>query len=410
MPDAELIATLRNKYQALRLVMAEKVRRRWAACEARAIGWGGITAVAAATGLSHPPIRAGLAEVQGDASRSEEAPQPEGQRVRRGGGGRRRLTAGDLTLGKDLQALLAASTRGDPQSPLLWTSKSTRHLADALGHQGHHVSHHTVARWLEDLNYSLQANRPTKEGSTHRDRDAPFEPMNKQVRAFQTRGQPVVSVETKKKALSGDFKNAGREWQPMGPPVEGRTQAFVDKQLGKGIPYGVYDLTANTGWVSVGIDHDTARFAAESLRRWWQQMGSRVYPKAKELLVTADAGGSNGYRIRLWKVALQELADAIGLRISVCHFPPGTSKWNKIEHRMFCHITENWRGKPLVSRAVIVNLIGSTKTRTGLTIKAELDENAYPTGSKVSDEALAAMRLKKDKFHGDWNYTILPRG
>ena len=410
MPDAELIATIRNKYQALRLVMDEKVRRRWAACEARAIGWGGITAVAAATGLSRPTIRAGLAEVQGDASRSEEDHQPEGSRVRRGGGGRRRLTAGDLTLVKDLQALLESSTRGDPQSPLLWTSKSTRHLADALVQQGHHVSHHTVARLLEDLNYSLQANRKTKEGSTHRDRDAQFEHINKQVRAFQKRGQPVVSVDTKKKELIGDFKNAGREWQPMGHPVEVRTKDFVDKQRGKGIPYGVYDLTANTGWVSVGIDHDTARLAAESLRRWWQQMGSRVYPKAKELLVTADAGGSNGYRIRLWKVALQELADAIRLRISVCHFPPGTSKWNKIEHRMFCHITENWRGKPLVSRAVIVNLIGSTKTRTGLTIKAELDENAYPTGIKVSDEALAAIRLKKDKFHGDWNYTILPRG
>lgn len=409
MPDAELIAAIRNKYQALRLVMDEKVRRRWAACEARAIGWGGITAVAAATGLSRPTIRAGLAEVQGGASRSAADQQPEVHRVRRGGGGRRRLTAGDRTLVKALQALLASSTRGDPQSPLLWTSKSTRHLADALVQQGHHVSHHTVARLLEDLNYSLQANRKTKEGSAHRDRDAQFEHITKQVRAFQKRGQPVVSVDTKKKELIGDFKNAGRDWQPRGHPVEVRTKDFVDKQLGKGIPYGVYDLTANTGWVSVGIDHDTAQFAAESLRRWWQQMGSRVYPKAQELLVTADAGGSNGYRIRLWKVALQELADAIGLRIAVCHFPPGTSKWNKIEHRMFCHITENWRGKPLVSRAVIVNLIGSTKTRTGLTIKAELDENAYPTGIKVSDEALAAIRMKKDKFHGDWNYTILPR-
>jgi Rhodopirellula transposase DDE domain len=409
MPDAELIAAIRNKYQALHLVMDEKVRRRWAACEARAIGWGGITAVAAATGLSRPTIRAGLAEVQGGASRSAEDHQSAGQRVRRGGGGRRRLTAEDRTLVKDLQALLESSTRGDPQSPLLWTSKSTRHLADALVQQGHHVSHHTVARLLEALNYSLQAHRKTKEGRTHRDRDAQFEHMNQQVRAFQKRGQPVVSVDTKKKELIGDFKNAGREWQPRGHPVEVRMKDFVDKQLGKGIPYGVYDLTANTGWVSVGIDHDTARFAAESLRRWWQQMGARVYPKAKELLVTADAGGSNGYRIRLWKVALQELADAIGLRITVCHFPPGTSKWNKIEHRMFCHITENWRGKPLVSRAVIVNLIGSTKTRAGLTIKAELDENAYPTGLKVSDEALAAIRLKPDKFHGDWNYTILPR-
>jgi hypothetical protein len=409
MPDTEIIAAIRNKYQALRLVMDEKVRRRWAACEAMAIGWRGITAVAEATGVSRPTIRAGLAAVRDGASQSKEDYQAEGPRVRRGGGGRQRLTAGDRTLRKDLQALLESSTRGDPQSPLLWTSKSTRHLAEALGQQGHHGSHHTVARLLDALNYSLPANRKTKEGSTQRDRDAQFEHINQQVRAFQKRGQPVVSVDTKKKELIGDFKNVGREWHPKGQPVEVRTKDFVDKPLGKGIPYGVYDLTATTGWVSVGMEHDTAQFAAESLRRWWQHMGSRVYPKAKELLVTADAGGRNGYRLRLWKVALPELADAIGLRISVCHFPSGTSKWNKIEHRMFCHITENWRGKPLVSRAVIVNLIGRTKTRTGLRIKADLDENAYPTGSKVSEEELAAIRLKKDQFHGDWNYTILPR-
>jgi hypothetical protein len=409
MPDAEIIAAIRNKYQALRPVMDENVRRRWAACEAMAIGWGGITAVAEATGLSRPTIRAGLAEVHGGVPRDAEVDQTATHRVRRDGGGRRRVTEKDRTLVKDLQALLESSTRGDPQSPLLWTSKSTRHLADALGQQGHHVSHDTVARLLDDLNYSLQANRKTKEGSAHPDRDAQFEHINTQVRAFQKRGQPVVSVDTKKKELIGDFKNAGREWHPKGQPVQVRSKDFIDKRLGKGIPYGVYDITANNGWVSVGIDHDTAQFATESLRRWWQQMGSRVYPSAKELLVTADAGGSNGYRIRLWKVALQELADAIGLRISVCHFPPGTSKWNKIEHRMFCHITENWRGKPLVSRAVIVNLIGNTKTRTGLTIKAELDENMYPTGLKVSDEELAAIRIKRDKFHGDWNYTILPR-
>lgn len=409
MPDSEIIAAIRNKYQALRLVMDENVRRRWAACEAMAIGWGGITAVAEATGLSRPTIRAGLAEVHGGVPHDEEVDQPAAHRVRREGGGRRRVTENDRTLLKDLQALLESSTRGDPQSPLLWTSKSTRHLADALVQQGHHVSHDTVARLLDNLNYSLQANRKTKEGSAHPARDAQFEHINTQVRAFQKRGQPVVSVDTKKKELIGDFKNAGREWPPQGQPVQVRSKDFIDKRLGKGIPYGVYDLTANNGWVSVGIDHDTAQFATESLRRWWQQMGSRVYPKAKELLVTADAGGSNGYRIRLWKAALQELADAIGLRISVCHFPPGTSKWNKIEHRMFCHITENWRGKPLVSRAVIVNLIGNTKTRTGLTIKAALDENMYPTGLKVSDAELAAIRIKRDKFHGDWNYTILPR-
>lgn len=409
MSHAEIIAAVRNKYQALRPVMDEKVRRRWAACEAMAIGWGGITAVAKATGIARPTIRAGLAEVQGSAPRTEEDEPTVAHRIRRRGGGRRRAAETDRTLLKDLQTLLESSTRGDPQAPLLWTSKSTRHLADALGQQGHHVSHHTVARLLDDLHYSLQANRKTKEGHAHPDRDAQFEHINKQVRTFQRRGQPVVSVDTKKKELIGDFKNAGREWHPKGQPIPVRSKDFIDACLGKGIPYGVYDLTANNGWVSVGIDHDTAQFAAESLRRWWQQMGSRVYPKAKDLLVTADAGGSNGYRIRLWKVALQELADAIGLRISVCHFPPGTSKWNKIEHRMFCHITENWRGKPLVSRAVIVNLIGNTKTRTGLTIQAELDEHTYPTGLKVSDEALAAVRMKRDKFHGDWNYTIRPR-
>lgn len=409
MSDTEMIATIRNKYQALRPLMSEKVRRCWAACEAMAIGWGGITAVAEATGLSQPTIRAGLADVRSGACRAEEAEPPEPHRVRRGGGGRRRVTEHDRTLLKDLRSLLESSIRGDPQSPLLWTSKSTRHLAEALEHQGHHVSHDTVARLLAELHYSLQANRKTKEGSAHDDRDAQFEHINKQVRAFQKRGQPVVSVDTKKKELIGDCKNAGREWHPAGQPEQVRSKDFVDKRLGKGIPYGVDDLTANNGWVSVGIDHDTARFAAASLHRWWQQMGSQVYPKATALLVTADAGGSNGYRLRLWKGALQELADAIGLRISVCHFPPGTSKWNKIAHRMFCHITENWRGKPLVSRAVIVNLIGHTQTRTGLTIKAELDEQSYPTGIKVSDEALAAVRLKRDKFHGDWNYTILPR-
>ena len=409
MPTPAIIAEVRNKYQALRPVMDEKVRRRWAACEAMAIGWGGITAVAAAPGLSRPTLRAGIAEVQGGAPRAEESQPTEAQRIRRDGGGRRRLTAGDRTLLQDLQALLESSTRGDPQSPLLWTSKSTRHLADALVPQGHPVSHHTIARLLDDLHYSRQAHRKTTEGGSHPDRDAQFEHINTQVRAFQKRGQPVVSVDAKKKELIGEFKNAGRDWHPQGQPVKVRSKDFLDKQLGQGMPYGVYDITANNGWVSVGIDHDTAQFAAESLRRWWQHMGSRVYPRAKELLVTADAGGSHGYRLRLWKVAVQELADAIGLRISVCHFPPGTSKWNKIEHRMFCHITENWRGKPLVSRAVIVNLIGNTKTRTGFTSTADLDENTYPTGIKVSAAELAAIRLKPDTFHGDWNYTILPR-
>ena len=312
MLDAELIATIRNKYQALRPMMDEHVRRRWAACEALAIGWGGITAVAEATGLSRPTMRVGLAEVHGSVPRAEEDEAPAARRVRHGGGGRHRVTEQDRTLLKDWPSLLEASTRGDPQSPLLWTSKSTRHLAEALGHQGHHVSHDTVARLLDELHYSLQTNRKTTEGRAHPDRDAQFEHINKQVRAFQKRGQPVVSVDTKKKELIGDFKNAGHEWHPQGQPVEVRSKDFVDKRLGKGIPYGVYDLTANNGWVSVGIDHDTAQFAAESLHRWWQQMGSRVYPAANALLVTADAGGSHGYRLRLWKVALQTLADAIG--------------------------------------------------------------------------------------------------
>src|SRR5918992_3110702 len=386
MVNSEIIAAVRNKYQALKPVMDEKVQRRWAACEAMTIGWGGITGVSKATGISRPTIRAGIAEVQSGVPAAEEVPQR--RSIRRAGGGRHCLSESDPTLLKDLQALLESSTRGDPQSPLLWNSKSTRHLADALRRQGHVVSHHTVARLLDALDYSLQGNRKTREGGSHPDRDAQFDPINQHVRAFQKRGQPVVSVDTKKKVRSKDFP---------------------DKALGKGIPYGVYDLSADTGWVSVGIDHDTAQFAVETLRRWWQHMGIRVYPKAKEVIVTADAGGSNGYRSRLWKVALQELADDIGLCISVCHFPPGTSKWNQIEHRMFCHITENWRGKPLVSRAVIVNLIGHTKTRTGLTINAKLDDNAYPTGIKVSDVELAAVRIKRARFHGDWNYTILPR-
>jgi len=407
MVDAKIITAVRNKYQALGPVMNETVRRRWAACEAMAIGWGGITAVSQATGMSCPTIRVGIAEVQRGAPETTMAPQQ--RAIRHAGGGRRRLSESDPTLLRDLQALLASSTRGDPRSPLCWTSKSTRHLAEALAQQGHSVSHHTVARLLDELDYSLQGNRKTQEGNSHPDRDAQFEHINAQVQAFQQRGQPVVSVDAKKKESLGNFKNAGCEWRPKRTPEHVRSKDFPDKTLGKGIPYGVYDLSTNTGWVSVGIDHDTARFATETLRRWWQHMGSRVYPHARELLVTADAGGSNGYRVRLWKVALQDLVDAIGLRISVCHFPPGTSKWNKIEHRMFCHITENWRGRPLISREVIVNLIGNTKTRTGLTITAELDVNPYPTGIKVPDEELATVQLHKDAFHGDWNYTILPK-
>jgi hypothetical protein len=319
------------------------------------------------------------------------------------------LVGADPTLVKDLEALVEPTTRGDPQSPLRWTCKSTRNLAEELNRQGHGVSYRTVAALLHDLDYSLQANCKTREGTSHPDRNAQFEHINRRVRAFQRAGQPVVSVDSKKRELVGDFKNAGREWQPAGSPEEVRAKDFPDKKLGKVTPSGVYDLTYNEGWVSVGIDHNTSLFATETIRRWWREMGARLYPAADRLLVTADAGGSNGYRPRLWKVALQQLADAIGLRISVCHFPPGTSKWNKIEHRMFCHITKNWRGKPLLSQAVIVNLIGNTKTKAGLHIQAELDANAYETGIEVSDEELAAIWIERDAFHGEWNYTISPK-
>jgi hypothetical protein len=382
--------------------MDERLRRRWAATEADSLGRGGITLVARATGLSRTTIQAGLAELR-DPTVAESA-----TRIRRNGAGRPRLAVHDAQLLHDLTALLEPVTRGDPQSPLLWTCKSTRNLADELVRLGHTISHDTVGRLLEEMDYSLQANRKTREGKDHPDRDAQFGYINRKVRQFQRRGQPVVSVDTKKKELLGDFKQSGREWRPQGCPEVVRTHDFRDKELGIGIPYGVYDLTRNNGWVSVGIDHDTAQFATETLRRWWTRMGSLAYPDAQELLITADGGGSNSSRTRLWKVCLQELADELALHISVCHFPPGTSKWNKIEHRMFCHITENWRGRPLVSRAVIVNLIGSTKTRTGLHIKAELDTNSYPTKIKVTDEELAAVRIKRAQFHGNWNYTILP--
>jgi Rhodopirellula transposase DDE domain len=401
------LAVLREKYSALAPLMDERLHRRWAASEALALGWGGITLVAQATGLSQTTIRAGIAELKDPQPRAGEGTQ-ETRRIRRRGGGRKPLAQTDQRLCQDLKELVDPATRGDPQSPLCWTCKSTRRLAEALVKQGHQVSHQTVERLLRDMDYSLQANRKTREGNSHPDRNAQFEHIARKVRSFQGRGQPVISVDTKKKELVGDFKNPGREWQPQGKPEQVRSKDFKDKNLGKVAPYGVYDLTANEGWVSVGIDHDTAEFATESIRRWWQRMGSWAYPQANALLVTADAGGSNSSRCRLWKVALQRLANAIGLGITVCHFPPGTSKWNKIEHRMFCHITENWRGKPLVSRAVIVSLIGSTTTRTGLRIKAELDTNLYATGVKVSDKDLAAVKMKKDTFHGEWNYTILP--
>jgi transposase len=401
-----VVAVVAEKFGKLSSMMNEKLRRRWAACEALALGRGGLSAVAAATGLSRTTIRKGIREVQQDYS--DLASRIAGQRIRRIGAGRRRISAQDPSFVSDLKLLIEPATRGEPNSPLLWTSKSTRKLAKELQERGHQVSYRTVARMLQKLGYSLQANRKTREGKQNPDRDAQFGYINRKVRSFQKLGQPVISVDAKKRELLGDFKGDGREWQPKGKPEQVRTHDFKDEDLGVGIPYGVYDQTQNNGWVSVGIDHNTAEFATETIRRWWRHMGSKSYPEATELLITADGGGSNGSRARLWKVCLQELADDLGLKITVCHFPPGTSKWNKIEHRMFCHITENWRGRPLLSRTVIVNLISNTTTNTGLTIRAKLDKKSYPTGIKISDKELAAIKITRHDFHGEWNYTIAP--
>jgi hypothetical protein len=394
-----------EKYESLRGVMNEQMRRLWAATEARALGYGGVSAVARAIGLTRPTIMAGMKEL-GDAKRL--VPMAPQNRVRRGGAGRPRLTDADAGLCPALEELVEPATRGHPMSPLRWTCKSVRTLAAELNRQGHPVSHQTVSEVLQSLGYSLQVNRKTREGAGHPDRNAQFEHIAQRAKKFQQRGQPVISVDTKKKELVGDFKNAGREWHPKGQAPAVRVHDFQDEDLGKAIPYGVYDLSANAGWVSVGIDHDTPEFAVESIYCWWRQMGRKTYPDARELLITADGGGSNGSRVRLWKVALQRMADATGLKIAVCHFPPGTSKWNKIEHRMFCHITRNWRGRPLESHEVIVNLIASTTTTKGLRVRAALDTDAYPTGIKVEDSTMAALHLIPDKFHGDWNYTIVP--
>jgi hypothetical protein len=329
--------------------------------------------------------------------------------VRHSGGGRKRVTEKDPGLREALNRLVDPVTRGAPESFLRWTSKSTTNLARELTKSGHPVSQRTVCDLLAHEGYSLQSVRKTREGAHHPDRDAQFHRLNAQVQAVIKARQPVISVDTKKKELVGDFKNAGREWQKKRDPVRMRVHDFADPALGKAAPYGIYDLAANQGWVSVGIDHDTAEFAVESIRRWWRQMGKPRYPKATRLFITAACGGSNGYRVRLWKVALQRLADETGLTVQVCHLPPGTSQWNKIEHRMLCHITQNWRGKPLESLAVIVNLIGNTTTAKGLSIRAEIDVSSYPKGKKISDEAMALIQLRPDRFHGEWNYAILPR-
>ena len=398
---------LKGKFAVLGPLLDERTRRLWAAAEARSIGRGGVSRVAEATGMSRGTVRAGLKELD---SGEPAALAPQGRaRLRSPGGGRKALTERDPGLVSALERQLDPLTRGDPMGPLRWTCSSAARLAQRLHSEGHPVSERTVNRLLHELGYSLQANRKTLEGRQHPDRDAQFRRIDRRVRAFQRLGQPVVSVDTKKKELIGRYRNAGREWRPKGRPEEVKVHDFIDRELGKAIPYGVYDLTANAGWVSVGVDHDTAEFAVQTLRRWWWQMGRHTYPDAKRVLITADGGGSNSSRSRLWKFELQRLADALGLGISVCHFPPGTSKWNKIEHRMFCHITENWRGRPLVSHEVVVNLIGATTTRGGLAIRSELDEGRYPTGRQVSDEQMDALSIKRDVFHGEWNYTVSPR-
>ena len=405
MQDPDALERIGQKYGSLAPVMDERMRRQWAAAEAQAYGWGGVRAVSAAIGMSPNTIRRGLAELQERDLHPEAAV---GLRVRRPGGGRKSLTLIDSGLLDSLEHLVDPMTRGDPESPLRWTCKSTTQLADALTRQGHALSPRTVGRLLNDAGYSLQSNRKTVEGASHPDRNAQFLNISRTVLAFQNDGQPVISVDTKKKELIGAFKNGGREWRPKGKPEEVKIYDFLQPELGKAIPYGVYDVTSNQGWVSVGIDHDTARFAVEAIRRWWQKMGSKRYRNAHRLLITADGGGSNGSRCRLWKIALQDLAAQLGIAIHVCHFPPGTSKWNKIEHRMFCHITQNWRGKPLVSHDVIINLIAHTTTKTGLKIRAALDRGQYPTGVAIAADALAAVNLKRADFHGEWNYAILP--
>jgi hypothetical protein len=402
----DAIAQLKAKYQPLQPLLNERQRRLWAATEALALGRGGITWVARATGLSRMTVRAGIGELRRQQGQPEEALAPD--RVRRAGGGRRPLAETDPTLVRDLERLVDPATRGDPQSPLRWTCKSTAKLAAALREQGHTVSARKVAQLLQDLDYHLQAPRKAREGKQHPDRDAQFEYIAARTRACQRRGQPVVSVDTKKKELVGDFQQKGQEWRPAYEPEEVRVHDFPDPALGKAIPYGVYDVTGDVGWVSVGIDHDTAAFAVTALGQWWQRLGRPRYPRATELLVVADSGGSNGSRNRLWKYALQQFAEETGLKVTVCHFPPGTSKWNKIEHRLFCHITANWRGRPLESLQVIVSLIGTTKTATGLTVQAALDRNTYPLGVKVTEEQYAAIHLRRADFHGDWNYTIKP--
>jgi hypothetical protein len=395
-------SAIRQRFEALAPVLDERGRRRFGAAEAIAAGRGGVSAVMRATGLARSTIGRGLTELRGGDTLVQD-------RVRRPGGGRKPLSAADPTVIDDLRALVEPETRGDPQSPLLWTCKSLRKLSATLRDMGHSIGRTIVGQLLDKLGYSLQANRKRREGANHPDRDAQFRYINDAVKAALIAGEPAISVDTKKKELVGDFKNSGREWRPKGSPEEVRVHDFVIPELGRAVPYGVYDINDNVGWVSVGIDHDTATFATNAIRSWWKVMGRERYPQAKSLLITADGGGSNGSRVRLWKIELQKLADELGIPITVCHLPPGTSKWNKIEHRLFSFITGNWRGKPLISHQVIVELIAATTTKTGLKVRCELDRNTYPAGTKISKAELKAVNITRHDFHGEWNYTISPK-
>jgi hypothetical protein len=398
--EAEVAA----KYQAIGRTLNEHQRRLWAASEAKAIGHGGVTAVWRATGISRPTIHAGLKEL----SKSGRKPKLQAERIRRPGGGRKHLTQVQPQLLEALDKLVEPSARGDPDSPLRWACKSTRNLVTELNSQGFEIGRQKVWELLTEMGYSMQANRKTIEGKQHPDRDAQFAHIATQIDAFSASGQPTISVDTKKKELVGAFKNGGREWSPHGKPTKVQVHDFEDKQLGKAIPYGIYDLTANEGWVSIGVDHDTAQFAVSSIRSWWHKMGRWRYKYPQALLITADGGGSNASRSRLWKLSLQTLADDLRFPISVCHFPPGTSKWNRVEHRLFSHIAVNWRANPLVDLDTIVNLTRKTQTNTGLRVMADLDRRAYPTGIRVAQSAFDAINIRPAAFHGDWNYTILP--
>jgi transposase len=396
------LAEVRERFRVLEPVLDEKSRRMLVAAESKTWGVGGISAISKGTGVSRQVIRQGLREL-------EQAPTHPAGRIRRPGGGRKSATQKDPTLKADLEKLVEPATRGDPASCWRWTSKSVRKLADELAEMGHAVSYPVVAELLHEMGYSLQANRKTKEGDSHPDRNAQFEYINDRVKQYMDLRQPVISVDTKKKELVGDFKNGGQDWRPKGNPEKVRGHDFVIPELGRAAPYGIYDLAQNTGWVSVGIDHDTAAFAVATIRRWWHALGQEKYPHAKRLLITADGGGSNGSRLRLWKRELQTLADDTGLSIAVSHFPPGTSKWNKIEHRLFSFISKNWRGQPLTSLQVIVSLIAATTTKKGLKVHAEIDDRSYPAGIRVPDADMKQIKLRQDQFHGEWNYEILPR-